>query len=107
MTLLFGDLRRHSAALADALARAEHAQGGVARQLQSTTGYAEDQTVQLRRSEAERQRAERAYAETNDALENAQRHIAGLQQQLVRPRSENIRRKLQTIRLVRNPTLVH
>jgi hypothetical protein len=46
------------------------------------TGYAEEQSVALRRSETGRQRAEQAYAESNDALENAQRHIAGLQQQL-------------------------
>ena len=51
----FADLRRHSAALADALARSEHAFGGVTRQLQTTVGYAEEQAMRLQRIEQERQ----------------------------------------------------
>ena len=54
----FTELRRHSAALADALARAEHAQTGVTRQLQSTAGYAEEQAVRLRDAENGKRRAE-------------------------------------------------
>jgi hypothetical protein len=74
----FTELRRHSAALADALARAEHAQTGVTRQLQSTAGYAEEQAVRLREVENGKRQADFTARQMGDALEHARQHIAEL-----------------------------
>ena len=78
----FDELRDFATATQAALFRARRTENGVARQLQSTAGYAEETTARLKQTSQAHKQAQMTAKQLGEALDAANAHIADLSARL-------------------------